>query len=1033
MATPAAFSRLQLAAALLEYDNDPENPDAPYKSAQESAIFAHLRRNPAARPEIASRKSDYLSVALPSEGGGSMGIGGGRESALDTRRSRASKGSIDALHNPFGADVNSTENSDAGDDEEKERNGEEEGLEVDLASWGLDAFIPKDKKSAKGKGKQPAVPASVNASRSRLLSNSNVPPDPSALTPARRGLVTSKSVSLGGDIEANLAINRAEIDRRRSFGSPLDLVGMEPSGEPIHPPGRPRAQSHAAPTLVPFPTAPSVRSPSPGPDQAYASDSMSRRPGNMRTYSMASMNSRMLLPEDEREDAASQLYPDNASRYDPAPAEDNPFAIQHTTHTSRFDPKSMARARSHSNATLGSRFPPDAGLAPDNVSTFTGRTGRTGGDPYARERRYSTLELLRPKVLVMPSPLQQAAPPPPPEPKIVMREGFEISTDGPPLPPGARTSRRLSSTMSLLDAANADPGLVASNSFTPNPLLNLTLSQKTFRNTLAVPGQSSLPYMDGTSALPRATEEGEQVQLDGGDGARPESVVLPENGLPGLVDPNSKASRPAGKLYGKSLIDDLEQRKATMRSKQRVFTGDQRPSMMARESSRSSTLIDPATLVSKPEAVGAGLSRHPSVTLKPLITFDSQDNVQKSLAPPAMAGRLLPSTRSVFGVDTLWQREMEKLKEIEKQEAVEREEERLRDEKEEEEKRRKREKKEKKGKNKKRNARDPPAEVQAVEDHQQRRSLHAQHALDPSSSTADVDGYDDGLAIPRVSAEPPTLPDIRRASRKPPPKPSDSDVSSDSDDEEEIRAQTRPTDAGWNSSDEEEAGPRRTTGVGPRYRTRSGTGPTHVPMPLPTEDSGEEDLPLAAAMEKVRQRHTGYLGRGAGDDSEDEDKPLSRIIQEKSRGGAPSVHNLRPPNAHARPGANDDEDDNEPLALRASRIPPALAGDDEDEMPLAFHPEQQRRTQYQMLQQHQQQQQMAMAQAQQQQMMMQAQMQSNMLMNPGMMSPGYFNPTMMNPMAMMPMQPPMPMPSPPPMHDAAKHSLVDRWRREVEG
>lgn len=444
-------------------------------------------------------------------------------------------------------------------------------MEVDLASWGLDAFIPKDKKSAKGKGKQPAVPASMNASRSRLLSN-NLPPDPNALTPARRGLITSRSVSLGGDIEANLAIN-PELDRRRSFGSPLDLVGMEPSGEPIHIPGRQRAQSHAslhgaAPNLVPFPTAPSVRSPSPGPDQAYG-DSMSRRPGNMRTYSTASMNSRMLMEDrdrDERDDAASQLYPDTASRY---AIEDNPFAIQHTTHTSRFDPKNIARARSHSNATLGSRFPPDAGLAPDNASTFTGRTGRTGGDPYARERRYSTLELLRPKVLVMPSPLQQAAPPPPPEPKIVMREGFEISTDGPPLPPGARTSRRLSASMSFLEAANADPGLVASNSFTPNPLFNLTLSQKTFRNTLAVPGQGSLPYSDGTSALPRATEEGEQVQLDDGDAARPASVVLPGGGIPELVDPNSKTARPAGKLYGKSLIDDLEQRKASMRSKQR--------------------------------------------------------------------------------------------------------------------------------------------------------------------------------------------------------------------------------------------------------------------------------------------------------------------------------------------------------------------------------------------------------------------------------------------------------------------------------
>jgi len=141
MATPAAFSRLQLAAALLEYDNDPDNPDAPYVSAQNSAIFAHFRRNPAARPGLSSRKSDYLGVALPSE----TASLGGMDSVLDNRRSRASKASFDALRNPFGLDGQS----------ELETNEveEEEVPEVDLASWGLDAFVPKDKKISQSKGK----------------------------------------------------------------------------------------------------------------------------------------------------------------------------------------------------------------------------------------------------------------------------------------------------------------------------------------------------------------------------------------------------------------------------------------------------------------------------------------------------------------------------------------------------------------------------------------------------------------------------------------------------------------------------------------------------------------------------------------------------------------------------------------------------------------------------------------------------------------------------------------------------------------
>ena len=107
-----------------------------------------------------------------------------------------------------------------------------------------------------------------------------------------------------------------------------------------------------------------------------------------------------------------------------------------------------------------------------------------------------------------------------------------------------------------------EPGLsapVASNSFTPNPRASLTLSQLTFRNTLLVDGQRDVAYADMDSRLQRATEDGQQVEEE------PE----PEPDIPIVEDEPTGPKRPAGKLYGRSLIDDLEARKAEMRGKQR--------------------------------------------------------------------------------------------------------------------------------------------------------------------------------------------------------------------------------------------------------------------------------------------------------------------------------------------------------------------------------------------------------------------------------------------------------------------------------
>ena len=110
---------------------------------------------------------------------------------------------------------------------------------------------------------------------------------------------------------------------------------------------------------------------------------------------------------------------------------------------------------------------------------------------------------------------------------------------------------------------------------TPNPRSSMTLSQLTFRNTLMVDGQRDVAFADIDNRLKRATEEGEQVDLEAIQEPEPElasPMEMPE--VPIIEEPPPVAfGRPAGKLYGKSLIDDLQSRKAEMRAKQRCVWG----------------------------------------------------------------------------------------------------------------------------------------------------------------------------------------------------------------------------------------------------------------------------------------------------------------------------------------------------------------------------------------------------------------------------------------------------------------------------
>lgn len=420
--------------------------------------------------------------------------------------------------------------------------------------------------------------------------------------------------------------------------------------------------------------------------------------------------------------------------------------------------------------------------------------------------------------------------------------------------------------------------------------------------------------------------------------------------------------------------------------------------MMARDSNnRASTLIDPATLTDRPKSAYDTLGSQNALgrrnSFKPLLNFEDDSKVQ--LAPPA---ERVSKNKSVFGVDTLWEQEMVKLRAIQEQERVDQEARRLV---EEEEARKKAEKdKIRKGRRKLRKGgagkveRDSPEPM--AED--EVRTPIEEDASAPEPRTKSI--------------ELPVLPAIKPTIRRTVPAAADDD-SSDEDSDEDVPtaapAQAEATGA-WHSDSEDE-GPRRTTGVGLR-------NPSMVKrVQRPQNSDSEEDVPLTVAKQRVATRNTRQISNLG--DSDDEDKPLAQVLLQPKKTSTMLDINFN------RSGDSDDED-SQPLGLRASRamLNTRAAGEDDDQ-PLAFHPEQQRRTQYQLFAAAQQQQQVQ----QQQAMMMQAQFQSSMFFNQPMVAPPYFAPPMMNPMAMM--QPPMPAPSPPPIHDEAKFMSVDRWRRDV--
>jgi hypothetical protein len=318
-------------------------------------------------------------------------------------------------------------------------------------------------------------------------------------------------------------------DRRRSVANPLDLAEYRANGPHVSLDKRRQSVGFLPSESIAFP---SSESPAPLAD-----------------------NDDLDLPNPFAVPAPAQ---DRLSRFDPKAQSQSQLGFSASqgdaasvrTGTAR---EGAAHMRTYSNASMGSRVLLDD-FKDDGASYMAG--GPQDDPP--ENRLLSRMELMRPKVLVMPSPLQGSEP----QPRNTTRTGFMLSSDGTPLPPGAQPGARPGvRPLTGIGASRSSQTLsVMGSGFTPNPRVSMSLSQLTFRNNLMVDGARDVAYTDIEEQLQRAAAEGEQAEQLWDD-------YDAETEAP-------QAERPAGRLYGRSLMDDLQERKAQLHGRQRyvVYT-----------------------------------------------------------------------------------------------------------------------------------------------------------------------------------------------------------------------------------------------------------------------------------------------------------------------------------------------------------------------------------------------------------------------------------------------------------------------------
>lgn len=450
--------------------------------------------------------------------------------------------------------------------------------------------------------------------------------------------------------------------------------------------------------------------------------------------------------------------------------------------------------------------------------------------------------------------------------------------------------------------------------------------------------------------------------------------------------------------------------------------------MMARTPlQRSSTFIDPESLKQRPVSTFVRLDSAQTVPnlarRNTLLNFDDEiPGAPRGTGHLAVGGKPgeASNTRSVFGVDTIWERELAKLRAMEQAEEEEKQKQEV-----EAEASATRKGKKKKGKKKGNGGLEPPSATVSPSPSQSAANVSPAVPLSPS-----------GAAQKRITRYPP-----------PPPQLEGDDESDDESDTSSVVAQRRADNQdGWYSDEDKPrrpADPVRTTGTGPRY-------PNNLPPRLRAvqDEDSEEDLPLVATIGRAAQRATRMGLAGSRDSDSDEDKPLAQVLDKTKAklpsptsatgGGGGLLESFSAFGLTAKSGGDDDEDeDDKPLGLRVSRLIPGSAhsqafgsrsvggagGDeDEDDLPLGLHPDQLRKSQY--IASAQQQQQMMMAQAQ---AAAQMQMQQQMMFGAPSIMSGFYGPPMPPPMMMAPQMPT----TPPPVQDTVKLNRVDKWRHDV--
>jgi hypothetical protein len=388
------------------------------------------------------------------------------------------------------------------------------GPKLNLASWGVDQFLSKGQEKKKRHHSRASTLNELGGGRS--ISPRGIPTHP-----GRAALPAAMSVLI--DRAPN---RRVDVLKARSVGnwSEAGLINEVPTERPSSTFSRGRANSVADPLEI-----------------AMAND---LPPAQIRRGH----------PRRSGSTSGAIPFPSMTSPDVDLP---NPFELPPPApeRSSRFDPKVLAHQRTLSFASLNSRQildTPDLHQERqhdfnDNASVITGAFQRQG------PARYSRIDMLRPKVLIMPAPLQDQQQRQPVGPPRMIREGFEDTTGARPMPPGTKTTwPRPVSTM----FGAGEQGI----RFTPNPRSSMSLAQLTFRNTLMVGGERDVAFADIEANLQRAEEEGVHVDL----GLVPEEAPEPPRRAP-------------GKLYGHGLIDELEVRKNQLKGKQRYVQSDHQP------------------------------------------------------------------------------------------------------------------------------------------------------------------------------------------------------------------------------------------------------------------------------------------------------------------------------------------------------------------------------------------------------------------------------------------------------------------------